>query len=585
MRARSLYGVGRPSRGEAGTNRLRKPPWWEAQQRRAASWRSRPASGTGQARRAGAWLAALLLIAAPPAAALGSLELEVGAIEGGGWSGGTARAELRLGADGGAVLEARGEGLAFSDARGLRAGEGVGGALRATLRPGGRVSGEVRLDAGQVYLDPLFHDAGLEPLELSFTGRLDAPSGRLEVERLTVRLGEVARLEGALVLTGAGLERARVELAPRALGPLFEAYLRPYLAGTALAGARARGRAGARLELAGGRLRGWDLTLEAVGLDDGAGRLELEGLSGELHWRSEGPVPPTRLRLSAARLYRIDLGAVALEGELRGERFRLRAPLVVPLLGGALRVERLDGEGLGGEAPAWTLSGRLEPLSLERLSAALGWPALAGTIGGSVPALRIARDELRVEGDLQVEVFDGEVVVSRLRLESPFGVVPRLSADARLRNLSLEALTRTFSFGRILGRLEGRIDGLVLEDWRPSAFDALLRTPEDDTSEHRISQRAVDNLASLGGAGGALSSSFLRLFETFSYRRLGLRCRLARGVCEMGGVAPAPGGYYIVEGGGLPPRIDVIGFNRRVDWATLVARLRAIGSSGAPVVR
>ena len=89
----------------------------------------------------------------------------------------------------------------------------------------------------------------------------------------------------------------------------------------------------------------------------------------------------------------------------------------------------------------------------------------------------------------------------------------------------------------------------------------------------------------LGGAGAVLSSTFLRIFDEFSYRRLGMSCRLSRGVCEMAGVAPAENGYYIVEGGGLPPRIDVIGFNERVDWPVLLGRLKQINRTEGPVIR
>jgi hypothetical protein len=194
-------------------------------------------------------------------------------------------------------------------------------------------------------------------------------------------------------------------------------------------------------------------------------------------------------------------------------------------------------------------------------------------------------DRLAVEGDIRMQLFGGRATLSGVQLEGPFDVVPRLRASARLHDIDLAVLTRALSFGSIEGRLEGRIDGLVLENWQPVAFDAALRTPEDDASRHRISQRAVDNLASLGGANAVLSSTFLRFFEEFSYERLGLSCRLRAGVCEMGGVGSADRGYYIVKGGGLPPRVDVIGFNDRVDWATLLERLRAVASSPGPVVR
>jgi hypothetical protein len=53
----------------------------------------------------------------------------------------------------------------------------------------------------------------------------------------------------------------------------------------------------------------------------------------------------------------------------------------------------------------------------------------------------------------------------------------------------------------------------------------------------------------------------------------------------MGVVAPAARGYYIVEGGGMPSRVDVVGFNRDVDWHTLLDRLKAVTSSSGPVIR
>ena len=100
-----------------------------------------------------------------------------------------------------------------------------------------------------------------------------------------------------------------------------------------------------------------------------------------------------------------------------------------------------------------------------------------------------------------------------------------------------------------------------------------------------ISQKAVDNISNLGGAGisGALSRSFLRFFEEFGYDRIGISCRLENGICEMGGVGPADGGYYLVKGGGIP-RIDIVGFNRNTDWNVLLGKLKQIAAGVSPVV-
>jgi hypothetical protein len=95
----------------------------------------------------------------------------------------------------------------------------------------------------------------------------------------------------------------------------------------------------------------------------------------------------------------------------------------------------------------------------------------------------------------------------------------------------------------------------------------------------------VQNISSVGDAGftASLQGRLLALFDDFGYRRIGISCRLANGVCTMAGLQPRDDGFVIVEGAGIP-RLDIVGFNRRVDWETLVERLAAVGSGDvAPV--
>jgi hypothetical protein len=100
-----------------------------------------------------------------------------------------------------------------------------------------------------------------------------------------------------------------------------------------------------------------------------------------------------------------------------------------------------------------------------------------------------------------------------------------------------------------------------------------------------MSQRAVNNLTSVGGGGLAagLQASMLRIFDTFGYSRLGLRCRQHNNVCRMGGIDSSGAGYTIVEGRGLP-HITVVGHQENVDWPTLVARLEAATTGTAPII-
>jgi len=97
----------------------------------------------------------------------------------------------------------------------------------------------------------------------------------------------------------------------------------------------------------------------------------------------------------------------------------------------------------------------------------------------------------------------------------------------------------------------------------------------------------VQNISALGGAGAAaaIQRSLLSMFEEFGYAKLGMSCTLRQGVCEMGGIEEAPHGYVIVKGGGVPA-ITVMGYNRRVDWDELLARIERVTESNAkPIVR
>jgi hypothetical protein len=500
--------------------------------------------------------------------------------------------QLRHAATGGelsAALDLRG--LAFSDAAGLHAGEGVDASLRlqGSSRGGAlwRVQAQAAMSAGAIFADPVLLDVPGEPLRASVAGEW-IPGQRLHLEQVELIDPGVASIAGTLeaVLGQAPrLQRVSASLSRTAADALYQRYLRPFAGAGLMSQLSLSGQLSAELDWRAEGASQASLALWELDVGDSAGRFAVLGLGGEAHWTRQRALRPSRLSWTDLQLHSLPFGAGSMDAELTARGARLLAPVSMPLLDGRVQLQRLHASdlGLAGQRVEADLS--LTPVSLQRLSERLGWLPLSGSLAGDIPHLVYTQSRLAAEGDIRMQLFGGQVTLSGVAVEDPFGVVPRLHASARVQDIDLAVLTRAMSFGSIEGRLEGRVDGLVLEAWQPVAFDAVLVTPADDTSRHRISQRAVDNLASLGGANAVLSSTFLRFFKEFSYARLGLSCRLRAGVCEMGGVGRAERGYYIVKGGGLPPRVDVIGFNNRVDWTTLLDRLRAVASSPGPVVR
>ncbi|MEJ2591351.1 MAG: hypothetical protein P8178_08120 [Candidatus Thiodiazotropha sp.] len=451
----------------------------------------------------------------------------------------------------------------------------------------------------------LADDAGAyatDGVKARLRGRLDADGRGWRVDNtLTLQRGDASvhteglldmSLEGEVRLSDAQpLQQLKLRVLPLQTDALYREMLQPVLAGSPWGRFELAGTADLSLDLQGAQAS-LDLGLHDFNLDDteagGAPRrLGLYGVNGQVYWNRGGTARTSHLAWQAGHLLEhIDIGPGDIDFQALDQAFSLTRQARIPVLDGTLVIDRLALAALGTPEQKLQFDGFIEPISMAALSKALGWVPLSGKLSGMIPGLTYENGLLSVDGILLVRIFDGDILIKHLKMRDLFGVYPQLSADIELHGLDLESLTRTFSFGRITGRLDGYVKGLDLEAWQPVSFDARFYTPANDDSRHRISQKAVDNISNLGGAGlsGSLARSFLGFFDEFRYKRIGIGCRLKDGVCDMVGAGKAKQGYYLVEGSGIP-RIDIIGFNKTADWSRLVEQLKQITTAGAPVVK
>lgn len=491
-----------------------------------------------------------------------------------------------------AKFQVLGEQINFANSVGTQASENLTLELRGKgQRKASTWHAEVDaiFGAGALFFDPMYFEFGAAtPAHLSVTGNWNTDNQRLHLQSMSLEHTGVARARGELVLKLAQpspLDHVNVDIVEARLPAAFDTYIQPWIRGHLGDALKTAGSFTGRYAYQAGGDSAMHVKLNQVDIDDPQNRFGFEDLSGVIDWGSDETPRVTELGWQSGSLYRLALGSTQLAVKSQGARFELREPIVVPLLDGKLMIDDLALSDPGEDDMRWRFDGVLTPVSMEAVSEAFGWPAFGGQLSGMIPAVRYADKRLEIGGVLLVKAFDGALTVRNLRLEEPFGRVPRLNADLALDNLDLEALTKTFSFGKIQGRLGGYVNQLQMQAWQPVAFDARFATPEDDNSRHRISQKAVDNLSSIGGGvGGALSRSFLGVFEEFPYDKIGLSCRLKDGVCAMGGVAPATNGYYLVKGRFLPPRIDVVGYANQVDWHTLIDRLKSVTLEQGPTI-
>jgi len=468
----------------------------------------------------------------------------------------------------------------FDTVDGQYAAAGVAAAVRLERAADGGFTVDARWSDGEWLLGPAYLGAPVAPLRFDARGRLQDTS--LRIDRFSLRQTGIVELEGqhlAAALQPLALEAAEIDLVGLDLAAAWVAGL-DSLAGAFGAGDfEPAGTLSGRVAVLAGELSEAALALDDGSLADAQDRLSLEGLQARLHWRG---VRDARLALSwrSGRLYRLPLGESALELVGDDEHILMLArPWRLPVLDGALVLERLRWGEADNESPRVEVDARLEPIALDELTRTLGWTEFGGRLSGQFPGIRLAGQTLEFSGGIDVELFGGRARIAGLAVERPFGSLPALSADIEFERLDLDLVTGAFEFGSMSGLLSGHMRGLRLLDWQPVAFDAWFQTLRD-SPERVISQRAVESLSTLsGGAGAAASGALLGIFDRFPYRQAALGCRLAANVCTMRGLREVEGGGYMILEGRALPRLDIVAHRRRVDWPQLVAQLQAAVAS------
>lgn len=433
-----------------------------------------------------------------------------------------------------------------------------------------QLAGELLADS--VYLPP---PAAPLSLELDWT---EAEPGRWRIGRFLIDDPDSLHATGAAEVQLLGeqwrLHSLRLDSLDLALSHFWQRWMEGPAAGLGFGGLEVEGSVSGSLAWRAGLLEAADLSVIDMSLDDPRGRVAVYGLAA--HLLGEAGLVRSSFGWVAGRMWGLPLGAT--EFSLLADELGLRLiePFSIPVFDGRLVIDSLAWLNLPELPSRLVLDARIEPISLDVLTRELGLIELGGTLAGHFPGVQYQDERLSFTGDIAIDAFSGRIGVSGLEVERPFGTLPALAAQVEFNRLDLRELTGAFDFGRMDGQMSGWMHDLRLLDWRPVAMDARLFTHED-VRRRRISQRAVDNLSSLGGGGSALlSGTVLRVFEDFPYQRAGLACRLSNNICYIDGVGPhASGGFYIVEGRGLP-RLDVVGHRRLVDFPQLLRQLEAI---------
>ncbi|MBI5740402.1 MAG: hypothetical protein HZA16_06740 [Nitrospirae bacterium] len=259
-----------------------------------------------------------------------------------------------------------------------------------------------------------------------------------------------------------------------------------------------------------------------------------------------------------------------------------RDEVVLPLFDGGIMFQNISYTDLLSPDRELRLSIDIQGVDLGKLTASLDMPPINGSLSGTVPRVTLTGNRLLTEGQIDLRLLDGHIRVSAFSIDDVAGPVASIKAGIEIKDIDLEKLTGAFDFGHISGVLEGDIDDLVIVNGQAEGFKASIETVKKKGIAQKISVDALKKISILGTGAttSILDRGIYRLFKQYGYEKIGFKAYLKNDNLLLLGVKREEGKQYLVEGGLLPPRVDVVTYSQNISFKEIVNRLKRIGAAG-----
>jgi hypothetical protein len=271
-------------------------------------------------------------------------------------------------------------------------------------------------------------------------------------------------------------------------------------------------------------------------------------------------------------------------------RLSTGSPTTIRVPGGSATVGRVLCKDIFTSGKSIKTSLTVNPIDLQPLISGI-WPeASGGKIQGNLDPILFEGNALATAGEIRAKAFGGEIILSELGASGIFTAAPVFRLNARWEDIVLSEITTGTSFGKIEGILGGDIRDLEIAYGQPQRFDLLIETVKKKGVSQKISVKALDNIARIGGGQSpfmGLAGAFASFFKEFSYNKIGMRASLENDVFRINGTVKEGGVEYLVKKGGLSG-VNVVNQSpdNRISFKDMVKRIKRVtASKTGPVLR
>ncbi len=461
----------------------------------------------------------------------------------------------------------------------------------------------VRLKEGEVLYDRFYLDLGKTALTSDLRGTYRIDEKALEISETNVTLKDMFRVDlGGNCILGPGLTTGDIDIdihdAP--VYPLFRMFVvEPFKAEKPeLESIKAAGTISARFEAKKGkddtRIFG-HFHWKKGELSHAGEKIKLEDLSLDLPvWIQKGKPgaatvsPSGNLKIGSVKMPFISKQSFSSPLKAGPNSLFIESSTAVSTHGGTVLIGPVSFSGIFGPSPSVESSIKIDNLETRPFMSETAFKRADGTIKGELDPVRFSNNRMTAKGKISAEIFGGQIVFSDIAAASVFSKGPLISFDAGLNGLDLAEMTTGTSFGKIEGTLEGHVNDLEFAYGQPQRFDLLLETIEKKGVKQKISVKAVDNIARIGGGqspfiglAGAISS----LFKEFPYEKIGVRAFLENDTFRINGTIKEEDKEYIVKRGSFSG-VNIVNQNpdNRISFKDMVKRIKRVTKGGSPTM-
>lgn len=230
---------------------------------------------------------------------------------------------------------------------------------------------------------------------------------------------------------------------------------------------------------------------------------------------------------------------------------------------------------------------RITALNLAKLPSPSPQIRLSGLVNLDLPSLEISPEKIDIQGNGEIGIFGGSIVLTNFQVTRPFAESRRVSLDVAIKEIDLKKMTDAVPFGEVTGIVSGEVRGLSFAYGQPESFYFRLETVPRRGVPKTFSLKAVDNLTIISSGEtasvGSSSPFWMRFVRGFRYSKLGIVSSLRNDTFTLNGTIKEGGVEYLVK---KPPFFGINVINRmpdkRISFKEMMDRLGRVGRSESP---